>query len=65
MIYCKGDFVVINGETGVVVLTGDELGGDLGDHTAVWFGTLDNGRPEVWTVPTEYLQRGGVPVQRH
>jgi hypothetical protein len=33
----KGDFVSINGQVGVVVLTGRELPGDLDDHTGVWF----------------------------
>jgi hypothetical protein len=61
----KGDFVIINKDIGVVVVTGEELGGDLEDHTGVWFGTYEKGVPEVWTIPTEYLATGPEPVMKH
>ena len=61
----KGDFVTINKDVGVVVLTGDEMDGDLEDHTGVWFGTYEKGVPEVWTIPTEYLKNGPEPVLKH
>ena len=61
----KGDFVTINKDVGVVVLTGEEMGGSLEDHTGVWFGTDEKGVPEVWTVPTEYLTKGPEPVLKH
>ena len=61
----KGNFVKINNQTGVVVMTGDELPGDLRDHTAVWFGTYEKGIPEVWTIPTEYLEKGPEPLLKH
>ena len=61
----KGAVVTINGRVGVVVLTGNELSEALADHTAVWFGDVDDGVPEVWTIPTEYLSEGPRPVFRH
>ncbi|HYV35978.1 MAG TPA: hypothetical protein VE988_09770 [Gemmataceae bacterium] len=61
----KGDFVIINKQIGVVVTTGKELPGDSDDHTGVWFGTYENGVPEVWTIPTEYLEKGLEPVLYH
>jgi hypothetical protein len=61
----KGDFVRINKQIGVVVMTGDELSGDLEDHTGVWFGTYEKDIPEVWTIPTKYLEKGPEPVLKH
>ncbi len=61
----KGDFVKLNQEIGVVVLTGKELGADMDDHTGVWFGAMEQGLPEVWTIPSEYLVPGPEPVLRH
>jgi hypothetical protein len=61
----KGDFVMINKDVGVVVLTGEEIPGDSLDHTGVWFGTYDKGSPEIWTIPTEYLKKGPEPVLKH
>lgn len=61
----KGDFVAINNRVGVVVLTGDELPGDSADHTGVWFGSDENAVPEIWTIPTEYLQRGPEAMLKH
>lgn len=61
----KGDFVTIDKNIGVVVLTGKELGGDLEDHTGVWFGTYEKSIPEVWTIPTEYLMKGPEPLLKH
>lgn len=52
----KGDFVSVNREVGVVVKTGEELPGDMGDHTGVWFGECVDGVPEARTIPTEYLE---------
>jgi hypothetical protein len=63
--FTKGEFVTINNQTGVVVLTGPELGSDLEDHTGVWFGIFEHGRPEIWTIPTEYLAEGPEPVMKH
>jgi hypothetical protein len=63
--YDKGDFVKINKQVGVVVFTGKEMSEDLQDHTGVWFGTHENGAPEIWTIPTEYLKRGPEPVLKH
>ena len=62
---CKGEIVSVGGKVGVVVLTGKDLDGDLEDHTGVWFGSLENGRPEVWTIPTEYLSKGSEPIFKH
>src|SRR5436190_7178342 len=53
----KGDFVKINKDIGVVVLTGKELEGDNEDHTGVWFGTYEKGLPEMWIIPTGYLEK--------
>jgi hypothetical protein len=61
----KSEFVTINNQTGVVVRAGQELAGALKDHTGVWFGTYENGRPEVWTIPTEYLSSGPQSVWKH
>lgn len=61
----RGEFVVINNDIGIVVRVGEELGNDAEDHTAVWFGTCENGKPEVWTIPTEYLKKGPQSVLRH
>jgi len=61
----KGDFVMVDTQVGVVVTTGQELGGDLNDHTGVWFGSFEKGHPEVWTIPTEYLAPGPKPVFKH
>ena len=61
----RGEFVTINGRVAVVVATGAELGEALSDHTAVWFGKAGEGPPEVWTIPTEYLNPGPEPVVRH
>jgi hypothetical protein len=61
----KGDFVQINKQVGVVVMIGQEMGGDLENHTGIWFGTYENGAPEVWTIPTEYLAEGPAPVLQH
>jgi hypothetical protein len=61
----KGDFVNINKQVAVIVMTGAELRGDLEDHTGVWFGTYAQGVPEVYTIPTEYLAKGPEPVLRH
>jgi hypothetical protein len=61
----KGDLVKIGTQVGVVVATGQELEGDLNDHTGVWFGSFEKGRPEVWTIPTEYLTSGPKPVFKH
>ena len=61
----KGDFVTINQEVGIVAMTGEELPGDMEDHTGVWFGTFVQGVPEVRTIPTEYLEAGPRAVLRH
>ena len=61
----RGEFVTVNGQVAVVVATGAEMGDDLADHTAVWFGAAGDGPPEVWTVPTEYLRPAPDPVVRH
>ena len=61
----NGDFVTINNQIGVVVMTGEELPGDLEDHTEVWFGSYENDVPEVWTIPTEYLEKGPEPLLKH
>lgn len=61
----KGRIVTVNDRVGVVVLTGKELVGDMDDHTGVWFGILDEGKPEVITIPTEYLTAGPPPLLKH
>jgi hypothetical protein len=61
----KGDFVTINNEIGVVIFTGDELPGDMDDHTGVWFGPDERGVSDVYTIPTEYLKEGPEPVLKH
>ena len=61
----KGRIVAVNDRVGVVVLTGKELEGDLEDHTGVWFGTLDDGKAEVITIPTEHLTAGPPPLLKH
>lgn len=60
-----GETVVLHGRVGVGVLLGRDLGQGLGDHTGVWFGTSEDDRPEVWTVPTGYLTPGPPPALRH
>jgi len=61
----KGDVVLVHTRVGVVVVTGEELGEGLDDHTGVWFGTFENDRPVVWTIPTEYLVKGPQPLLKH
>ena len=61
----KGDIVTVDGQVGVVVATGRELGGDLDDHAGVWFGSVADGHPEVWTIPTECLKAGPEPRYKH
>ena len=61
----KGDIVTVHTSVGVVVTTGQELGGDLDDHTGVWFGWFEDGHPIVKTIPTEYLTPGPDPVFQH
>lgn len=61
----KGEFVTISKQVGVVVRTGEELPGDSEDHTGVWFGIYEKGVPEVWTIPTEYLEKAPEPVYKH
>ena len=46
-------------------MTGAEMEEDLNDHTAVWFGEIENGIPVTYTVPTEYLRPGPAPDVRH
>lgn len=61
----RGDFVTLNGRVGVVLATGAELGPELADHAAVWFGGVEAGQPAVWIVATEVLTPGPPPVFRH
>ncbi len=61
----QGDFVKLNKQVGVVVRTGEQLAGDLEDHTGVWFGKYEKGVPEVWTIPTDYLEKGPEPALKH
>ena len=63
--FALGDFVSLNGRVGVVVATGDDLGEELADHLAVWFGHVADGSPEVWTVPAEYVLPRPEPTPRH
>jgi hypothetical protein len=60
-----GDFVTINKQTGIVVRIGEDLPGDCQDHAGIWFGTFENGIPEVWIIPTEYLEKGPQAVLKH
>jgi hypothetical protein len=60
-----GDFALLNNRIGVIVESGETLGGDLTDHVAIWFGDLVDGSPEVWTVPIEVVRSGPEPIQRH
>ncbi len=60
-----GEFVRLGERLGVVVVTGESLGGDLADHSGVWFGTHEQGQPAVWLVPTDLLEPAPAPVLRH
>jgi hypothetical protein len=60
-----GDFIILNNQVGVVVRTGAELGEDMEDHTGVWFGTCEDNKPEVWTVPSEYLHEAPSALMKH
>ena len=51
VMFQRGQIVTVNHRVGIVVFTGMELEGNLDDHTGVWFGTLDDGKPEV--VPSQ------------
>ena len=46
-------------------MSGADLPGDLGDHVAVWFGTVEHGVPDVWTIPIENLEEGPTPTLKH
>ena len=61
----KGDFVTINNKIGIVVMTGEQLPGEMKDHTAVWFGAFEKEVPEVLTIPTDYLATGPEPMMKH
>ena len=61
----KGDIVTINDRVGVIVLSGEDLGVEFEDHSGVWFGDAENGIPEVWTIPTEYLSKCPQPNLKH
>jgi hypothetical protein len=61
----KGEFVTLNGRTGIVVLTGTELGEGLIDHIGIWFGDMENNRPVLWTIPSDYLVKSSPPVLKH
>ena len=63
--FAPGDFVTLNGRLGVVVPMPVQPGADLDDHAAVWFGDTEQGRPEIWTVPAEYLCAGPLPIVQH
>ena len=60
-----GDFVKVNERVGVAIMSGADLPGDLGDHVAVWFGTVEHGVPDVWTIPIENLEEGPTPTLKH
>jgi len=60
-----GEFVTLNDRIGVVVQMPHQPGADLEDHVAVWFGLIENGRPEIWTVPAEYFLAGPSPIVKH
>lgn len=66
MILTTGDFVILNGNTCVVV----GVDGDAGvpeDHVALWYGEVElDGSPIVWTVPAEYVGKlDRAPTYRH
>jgi hypothetical protein len=63
----KGDFVHLDGSgVGIVVATPEDDAQVPEEHLGVWFGTLDEeGNPEVWTVPAEYLRPAPTSVYRH
>jgi len=63
--FSKGDFVTINGQVGIVAMVGAELPADMDDHCAVFFGTFEHDRPEIWTIPTKYLSPGPTFVFKH
>jgi hypothetical protein len=77
MVLSRGDLVEVDGTPCVVVaLAGEPVGPEHvpEDHVALWFGNpvvqlreeaTTQGKPEVWTVPLEYVQQGQVPVVRH
>lgn len=61
----KGDSVTINGDHGLVVMDGKEIPGDAEDQLGVFFGTFEDGRPEVWIIPSEYLREGPPVLLKH
>lgn len=66
----RGSIVLLGSRVGIVAFTGDELrkeqpGCQLEDHTGVWFGSVEEGGPDVRTVPTELLRPGPSPVFKH
>ena len=73
----RGDLVELNGIPCVIIaLAGERVGLEQvpEDHVAVWYGhtsvTLAGEgtsrlKPEVWTVPLEYIGQGQVPTVKH
>jgi hypothetical protein len=62
-----GDFVYLNEQSGIGVVLGLEPDEDSSeyDHLKIWFGTFENGHPEIWLVPAAYCQSAPEPVLKH
>ena len=53
--FCKGQFVRVGDDTGVVVrLSGED--GTPEDHLGIWFGETEDNNPFYRTVPEEYCE---------
>lgn len=61
----KAQFVMLDAKR-IGIIVGTELDANVpDDHVAIWFGNMENGKPEVWTVPAEYCKRAPDPVYKH
>ncbi len=56
---------MINERIGIVTMEGLEIPGDAEDHCGVFFGTFEDGQPEVWIIPADLLSAGPAIVLKH